>query len=144
MPSWVENATTEYLKRMPPELKIELIEIPMAKRGRDNNTEVACQKEGEQILAVIPPRDHVIALTINGKSWDTPGLAEQLEKWKMSGMDYSLLIGGPDGLHSCCLQRAQQHWSISALTLPHPLVRVVLVEQLYRAWTILNNHPYHR
>lgn len=144
MPSWVEEATGEYLKRIPAELKIEFKEIPLAKRGRDNNPEVARQKEGEQILAAITPGDQVVALEVGGKSWDTPQLAGQLEKWQMSGVNYNLLIGGPDGLHKGCLQRAQQHWSLSPLTLPHPLVRVVLVEQLYRAWTILNNHPYHR
>jgi len=144
MPSWVEEATGEYLKRMPAELKVEFREIPLAKRGRDNNPEVARLKEAQQILEAIPSGDQVIALEVGGKSWDTSQLAAQLEKWQMSGANYSLLVGGPDGLDPRCLQRAQQQWSLSPLTLPHPLVRVVLVEQLYRAWTILNHHPYHR
>lgn len=144
MPSWVEDATAEYLKRMPPELQIVFKEVPLAKRGRDNNPEVACHREGEQVLAAIAPGDQVVALEVGGKSWDTPQLARQLETWQMSGTNYSLLVGGPDGLAEECLDRAQQMWSLSPLTLPHPLVRVVLAEQLYRAWTIINNHPYHR
>ena len=96
------------------------------------------------MLKAIPDGDKVIALDVKGKSWSTEELAQQLGDWQMSGDNYSLLIGGPDGLSPQCLARAGCRWSLSNLTLPHPLVRVLLAEQLYRAWTITVNHPYHR
>jgi len=92
----------------------------------------------------IDPRERVIALDVKGKSWSTEKLSEQMVDWQMQGSNIALLVGGPDGLSSQCLQRAEQRWSLSALTLPHPLVRVLLAEQLYRGWTILKNHPYHK
>ena len=92
----------------------------------------------------LPEGDRVIALDVRGSAWSTEQLAEELSDWQMAGTNVSLLIGGPDGLSRDCLQRARQRWSLSALTLPHPLVRVVLAEQLYRAWTITAGHPYHR
>ena len=101
-------------------------------------------QESKRILSQIDASDHVVALDVIGKSWSTPELAEHLASWQQLGSDISLVIGGPDGLDPACLQRANQRWSLSALTLPHPLVRVMLAEQLYRAWTILQNHPYHR
>lgn len=144
IPDWVAQGTAEYLKRMPVDLKVEIREIPLAKRGRDNNPEVACHKEGELILAAIPAGDNIIALDVHGRSWSTETLAKRMEGWRMSGSNYSLLIGGPDGLSPACVNRAQELWSLSELTLPHPLVRVLLTEQIYRAWTIINHHPYHR
>jgi 23S rRNA (pseudouridine1915-N3)-methyltransferase len=144
MPAWVEQGVQDYAVRMPRELKLEWREIPLAKRGKDNNAEALCRREGEQILKFIPERDKVIALDVQGKSWSTQELAQQLGDWQMSGDNYSLLIGGPDGLSPQCLARADRRWSLSNLTLPHPLVRVLLAEQLYRAWTITVNHPYHR
>jgi 23S rRNA (pseudouridine1915-N3)-methyltransferase len=101
-------------------------------------------REGELILKVIPTGDKVIALDVEGKRFATAQLAQKLEAWQMSGDNYSIVIGGPDGLCGACLARADQRWSLSDLTLPHPLVRVMLAEQLYRAWTITINHPYHR
>jgi len=86
----------------------------------------------------------VIALDVLGKSWSTEQLSGQLDQWLASGQDIVLLVGGPEGLSKACLQRADQKWSLSALTFPHPLVRVILAEQLFRAWSILSNHPYHR
>ncbi len=100
--------------------------------------------EKKKILAAVAPADKVIALDVRGKSWSTEQLAQQLKDWQMSGDNYSILIGGPDGLSPACLARADLCWSLSDLTLPHPLVRVLLAEQLYRAWTITVNHPYHR
>jgi 23S rRNA (pseudouridine1915-N3)-methyltransferase len=96
------------------------------------------------MLAALAPRDHVIALDVRGRSIGTEQLAAQLAQWRMSGDNVSLLVGGPDGLAANCLARAQERWSLSALTLPHPLVRIVVAEQLYRACAINNNHPYHR
>lgn len=144
MPAWVTQGVSEYDRRMPRELKIQWRDIPLARRGRDTSAAALRAKEGEKILAAIAPADKVIALDVRGKSWSTEQLAEQLGHWQMSGDNYSLLIGGPDGLSQECLSRASQRWSLSDLTLPHPLVRILLAEQLYRAWTINTNHPYHR
>jgi len=96
------------------------------------------------MLATIPERSLVVALDVGGRAWDTPALAARLQEWLQSGRDIVLLVGGPDGLSGDCLRRADLRWSLSALTLPHALVRVVLAEQLYRAWTIISGHPYHR
>ena len=144
MPPWVSQGVDEYSKRMPRELKIQWKELPLAPRGKSTNSQQLKEKEGEQILKAIPAGDRVIALDVRGKPLSTEKLAEQLGDWQMSGDNYSLLIGGPDGLSSACLDRAQRRWSLSELTLPHPLVRILLAEQLYRAWTITVNHPYHR
>jgi 23S rRNA (pseudouridine1915-N3)-methyltransferase len=144
MPAWVEQAVLDYGLRMPRELKLQWREIPLAKRGKDNNAEALCRREGEQILKAVPAGDQVIALDVKGVSWSTEQLALKLGDWQMSGNNFSLLIGGPDGLSPEALQRATLRWSLSNLTLPHPLVRVLLAEQLYRAWTITVNHPYHR
>jgi 23S rRNA (pseudouridine1915-N3)-methyltransferase len=144
MPAWVEQGVEEYGRRMPRELKLEWREIPLARRGKDSRPQQLCAREGQQLLKAVPAGDRVIALDVRGKRISTEQLAQQLESWQMSGDNYSLLIGGPDGLSSDCLERAEQRWSLSDLTLPHPLVRVLLAEQLYRAWTITVNHPYHR
>ena len=144
MPAWVTQAVAEYGKRMPRELKLDWHDIPLARRGKDANAQKLCEREGEQMLKAVSARDRVIALDVLGKRISTGQLAEQLSSWQMSGDSYSLLIGGPDGLAPQCLERADLRWSLSDLTLPHPLVRVILAEQLYRAWTITVNHPYHR
>lgn len=144
MPAWVTQGVDEYSKRMPRELRVEWKELPLARRGKDANPRQLCEKEGELILKAIPSGDRVIALDVRGKSLSTEQLAQQLSGWQMSGDNYSLLIGGPDGLSPQCLERAERRWSLSELTLPHPLVRILLAEQLYRAWTITVNHPYHR
>lgn len=149
MPDWVEAGVAEYRKRLPPELQLEIREIALAPRGKKKNGKNAdiaraLQQEGTAMLAAITTRDIVIALDVQGKSFSTEQLAAQLAQWQLNGENISVLVGGPDGLAAECLQRAQQRWSLSALTLPHPLVRVLFAEQLYRAWSINNNHPYHR
>lgn len=144
MPAWIEAGVDEYRKRLPPELTLEIREIPLAKRGKNADLARAVAQEGAAMLAAIPARDQVIALEVGGRSLSTPQLAEQLRGWQMAGDHISLLVGGPDGLAAECLQRAAARWSLSALTLPHPLVRVLVAEQLYRAWTINSHHPYHR
>ena len=144
MPSWVTQAVDEYCRRLPRELKLLWREIPLARRVRDSKPEALSEREGEQILKAVPAGDTIIALDVLGERISTPKLAQHLEDWQMSGRNYSLLIGGPDGLSPQCLQQASARWSLSDLTLPHPLVRVILAEQLYRAWTITVNHPYHR
>jgi len=144
MPKWVEQGVDEYCKRLPPELKLEVKEIALGKRGKGADIRRAIASEGQQMQAAIGDRDRVVALDVKGKPWSTEQLAGNLRDWQLGGANISLLVGGPDGLAQECLDRADQHWSLSALTLPHPLVRIVLAEQLYRAWTINNNHPYHR
>jgi 23S rRNA (pseudouridine1915-N3)-methyltransferase len=144
MPAWVNQGVDEYCKRLPREMSLTWRELPLARRGKDATTEQLCAAEGEQILKTIASGDRVIALDVTGKRISTEKLAGQLGDWKMSGDNYTFLIGGPDGLSPACLSRADQRWSLSDLTLPHPLVRIVLAEQLYRAWTITVNHPYHR
>lgn len=144
MPSWVEEGYGGYAKRLPRDFPVEVIELALGPRGKNGSVEKAIEKEGQQMLAAIPAGDKVIALDVKGKPWSTEQLASNLESWRMEGFNYSLLIGGPDGLSKECLAKADLKWSLSALTLPHPLVRIVLIEQLYRAWTVLNNHPYHK
>ena len=143
MPSWVETGFEEYRKRMPTELKLDLIEIPLNAKGKASSSQ-SKENQGQALLKAINKQDRVIALDVLGKSMSTESLAMQLSSWQMNGQDICLLIGGPDGLSSDCLERADMKWSLSDLTLPHPLVRVLLMEQLYRAWTINKNHPYHR
>ncbi len=144
MPGWVEQGFAEYHKRFHREVNLSLREIPLAARGKDNHPEQYMLREAAAIRQALPERDRLIALDVRGESWSTEQLAQQLSRWQMDGDNISLLLGGPDGIHPGLLQEADLRWSLSPLTLPHPLVRVVLVEQLYRAWTINARHPYHR
>jgi len=143
MPSWIEAGFSEYHKRMPPELRVEVVEIPLGQRGKNQDLTRALTREGQAMLRTIGD-DRVIALEVTGKSWSTEQLASNLHGWQLDGRNVSMLIGGPDGLARECLARAECRWSLSNLTLPHPLARVVLMEQLYRAWSINAGHPYHR
>ncbi len=144
MPDWVVQGWAEYFKRLPKDVKLELIELPLGSRGKTTNSQKTKREEGERILAAIDSSDWVVALDVLGKSWSTEQLSDTIARWQMDGQTVCLLIGGPDGLDDNVLGRAQQKWSLSALTLPHPLVRVVLIEQIYRALSLLNNHPYHK
>lgn len=145
MPRWVLDAYHDYHKRFTADLKLHLIEIPAETRGKNADIERIKQREGEKILAAIPSDvEYVIALEVKGKPWSSEQLADQLRNKQTHGQSIALLVGGPDGLSDECRQQAHVHWSLSALTLPHPLVRVIVAEQLYRAYSILKNHPYHR
>jgi 23S rRNA (pseudouridine1915-N3)-methyltransferase len=144
MPAWVNTGYQEYARRLPAELNIELVEMSMAQRRKGEAPDRAIELEGKAMLKALSRDDHVVALDVEGKAWSTEQLAKNLRTWQGSGSNISLLIGGPDGLDKQCLERANQRWSLSAMTLPHPLVRVVLIEQLYRAWSINAGHPYHR
>ena len=144
MPAWVETGFQEYVRRFPKDMPFELLEIPAGKRGKNADIKRILEKEGEQTLAAIPKGNRIVTLDIPGKPWTTEQLAEQLERWKQDGRDVSFLIGGPEGLAPSCKAAADQSWSLSPMTLPHPLVRVVVAESLYRAWSITANHPYHR
>lgn len=142
MPAWVQQGYSDYAKRMPRGCALELVEIAPGKRQR--GTERAMADEGKAMLGRIDRDDAVIALDVKGKPWSTDTLAANMHDWLADGRDRALLVGGPDGLAPECLARAEQRWSLSALTLPHPLVRIVVAEQLYRAHSLLSNHPYHR
>lgn len=144
MPTWVSEGYEEYARRLSHECSLKLTEIPAEKRGKNADVAQLTRKEGDRLLAAFPKGAHGVALDVLGKPWSTEELARQLEIWLRSGDDVALLVGGPDGLDPRCLERAGARWSLSKLTLPHPLVRVVVAEQLYRAWTILKGHPYHR
>lgn len=144
MPDWVIKGYDEYTRRMPRECSVKLVEIAPGHRGKNANINKAISDEGERMLAAIPKGALVVALDERGKPWSTRQLSQQLDGWMHEGCDIALLVGGPDGLAQPCLELARNKWSLSALTLPHPLVRIVLAEQLYRAWSLLNGHPYHR
>ena len=144
MPAWVEQGYQEYARRMPADCSLELIEISPGHRSKNASIEKAMQQEAEALRKAIRPQDHVVALAVEGKPWSTEQLSRELEGWRMQGGDVALLIGGPDGMTPDIMSLARQRWSLSNLTLPHPLVRVLMAEQLYRAWTILQGHPYHK
>lgn len=144
MPSWVEQGYQEYAQRMPTEAKLELKEIAPGKRGKNADIKRIVQDEGQRIQAAIPKNNRIVVLDVKGKALSTEQLAERLGDWMQSGQDISLLVGGPEGLSDDCIAMADEKWSLSPLTFPHPLVRVILSEQLYRAWSVLRNHPYHR
>lgn len=138
------EGVSEYQKRFPREWRFEWLEIPLATRAKTQSVAKVIAEEGEAVLKHIDAKEWVVALDVQGKPWSTEVLAHQVAQWQLDGVNISILIGGPNGLFSGCLKRANQRWSLSSLTLPHPLVRVLLTEQLYRAWSILQNHPYHK
>jgi 23S rRNA (pseudouridine1915-N3)-methyltransferase len=144
MPAWVTAGYQEYANRLPRHCPLLLQEIEPGLRAHGSDPGRAKREESERLLKAIPANSWVVALDGRGKSWSTEQLAEQWEKWQQSGRDIVFLIGGPEGLDPASLSRADQKWSLGSLTFPHPLVRVMLAEQLYRAWSILSNHPYHR
>lgn len=140
MPAWVQHGFAEYAKRLSRELPLDLIEV--SAKSRDPARMMA--EEGAALLAAIPKGAHAVALDGRGKPWSSEELARQLAQWRMQGKDLAFLIGGADGFAPAVLERADQRWSLGPLTLPHPLVRVVIAEQLYRAASLLGGHPYHR
>lgn len=143
-PSWVKEGFEEYTQRLPASCRLNLIEIPLQKRTKQTDLLRLQRQEAKQMLAAIIPGSWVIALDEHGQHWDSQQLAQQLARWMQTYHTLTLLVGGPEGLAQECLQSAQQHWSLSSLTLPHQLVRIVVAEQVYRAWSLLNHHPYHR
>ena len=144
MPAWVEAGYAEYAKRMPPECTLQLVEVEPLRRGKTGGADLARGEEAERLLKAIPKGVGVVALDGRGAGWSTEDLSRELAGWLGGGRDQALLVGGPDGLAQACLDRADQCWSLSRLTFPHPLVRVILAEQIYRAWSLLKGHPYHR
>lgn len=144
MPSWVTQGVDEYLRRMPNECLVKFVELPLGTRAKAKNIKQAMQQEEKSILAAIPNNSIVIAMEVKGKIWSTETLSEKMQDWMQSGKDVTLLVGGPDGMTQTCINKAAEKWSLSNLTLPHPLVRIVLAEQLYRGLMIIKNHPYHK
>lgn len=144
MPTWVRDGYEEYARRLPPECALNLVEIPAGRRGKNVDLARLVREEGARLLAAIPKGAAVVALEVGGRAWSTEQLARQLENWMAGGSDLALLVGGPDGLSDAARSAAPLHWSLSPLTLPHPLVRIIVAEQLYRAWSLLRGHPYHR
>ena len=144
MPDWVQAGYAEYAKRLPHECRLRLHEIPAGKRTKGTDLVRLTRDEGARQLAAVPPGSRIVALDRNGRDLDTQALAGRIEKQLGAGQDLALLVGGPEGLAPECLAAAHERWSLSKLTLAHPVVRVVLAEQLYRAWSILRGLPYHR
>ena len=144
MPTWVSSGFEEYQKRFPRNMSLDLVEITPQKRGKKAELGKIKSQEGEALLAAVPKGHRIVTLEVHGRPWTTPQLAQQMAGWQMDGRNVSLLIGGPEGLSDACLAAAEQRWSLSPLTLPHPIVRVIVAESLYRAWSLNNNHPYHR
>lgn len=139
MPDWVAAGWNEYARRMPPHLLLNLDTVAGAGRSDDPAAD-----EAERLAKRLPEPGRIIALEPGGKPWTTDRLAGNLADWQHDGDPVIFLVGGADGLHADLVARAHQRWSLSPLTLPHMLVRVVVAEQLYRAWSITANHPYHR
>ena len=143
-PSWVDDAFGIYSGRFPREWKFRLDSIATVRRGKSDKTKKAMQAEGEQILAKIVADEQVVLLDERGKQLTSSGLASRLSDWQTDGRDLCFIIGGPDGVSAACRERANSAWSLSSLTLPHGLARVLFAEQMYRAWTLQVGHPYHR
>ena len=141
---WERDGYLEYARRMPPELALELHEIAASKRARRDSDQRRIEEEGRRLMAAIPGGARVVALDERGAAWTTRELASRIERWMQEGRALALLIGGADGLAPACVDSADHRWSLSPLTLPHGLVRIVVAEQLYRVSTILRRHPYHR
>ena len=144
MPKWVEQGVAEYEPRLPREWRFEIVEIPVAARGDNADIARLKQAEGGKMQRAIPAGADVIAFDERGELLSTMEWAKAVEGWQRHGRDVALLVGGPDGLAPECLARANRRWSLSKLTLPHGLVRVTVLEQLYRAWSVTAGHPYHR
>jgi 23S rRNA (pseudouridine1915-N3)-methyltransferase len=143
-PAWVDDGAADYANRLRGRCSLEIKTVPLARRTATMPVERAINDEGERMLALVPPGAHVVARLETGKPWSTAELARKLDAWMQRGAPIALLVGGPDGMSAACEGRANERWSLSSLTLPHGLVRVIVAEALYRAWSVLENHPYHR
>jgi 23S rRNA (pseudouridine1915-N3)-methyltransferase len=143
-PGWVAEGFAEYQKRLSHWLPLELVEVAPGLRGKGRDAARATADEGARVLAALPRQAQVVALDGRGKAWSSEQLAQRLEHWRQQGRDLAFLIGGPEGHSGDVLAAAHESWSLGPLTLPHMLVRLVLAEQLYRAASLLANHPYHR
>jgi len=143
MPDWITTGCNEYIKRMPRELAIEIIEIKPDKRSNDKKNPAVQEAEAKRILKAAN-KDYLVACDENGEEKTTLQLADKLKSWQKMGRDVSIVVGGADGLDPALIKQADWCWSLSKLTLPHAFVRVLLAEQLYRAHSVIQNHPYHK
>ena len=143
-PAWVADGFGEYQKRLSRWLPLELFEVEPGQRGKGRDVARAIADEGSRVLSALPRNTQVVTLDVLGKAWTSEQLAQRLEHWRTLGRDLTLLIGGPEGHAPDVLARADEAWSLGPLPLPHMLVRLVVAEQLYRAASLLANHPYHR
>ncbi len=144
MPAWVDTGCDDYLRRLPREIKPELVTIPLAARRGNQSARRQQERESELMLDKLSPGSLNLALDESGETWSSRDWSRQLQRWMLEHPRVNLLIGGPDGLSPQCLEACRQRISLGRMTLPHALVRIVLLEQLYRSWTILQGHPYHR
>lgn len=144
MPKWVDAAYKEYASRMPRHCSLELVEIAAKKRGKNADIPRILRDEGLALQEAIPQGALSIALDRKGKHISTDDLASSMQNWIDENRDVALLVGGPEGIDPACMQQVQQKWSLSAMTFAHPLIRVMVAEQMYRAWSIIGNLPYHR
>lgn len=143
-PTWVDDAFDRYTDRYPREWKFRLDTLPTVRRSKNDKTRQARDAESKQVLARLSKTEQVVLLDEQGTQLTSPSLAERLADWQRSSRDLSFVIGGPDGVSEACRQRADFVWSLSRLTLPHGLARILFAEQLYRAWSLQTGHPYHR
>lgn len=145
MPTWVEDGVKTYQRRLTQEVTFSVQEVVIKKRQKNQDSEQLKRLEGEKLLALAAKCDYVVALDVKGKALSTVAMAEQLQSWQNSSYHrIGVMVGGAEGLSTACLKEADTKWSLSSLTFPHPLVRVIVAEQVYRAWTILKSHPYHK
>ena len=143
MPDWVSRGVEEYAKRMPREVPVEWCEIPASKRSRDT-AERRMLEEAKEIERRLKDQESIVVLDVDGTVVSTEAIAAAMMTWRDQGTQIAFVIGGPDGVQSQLKAKAIAKWSLGRITLPHPLARVVLAEQLYRAWSINAGHPYHR
>jgi 23S rRNA (pseudouridine1915-N3)-methyltransferase len=143
-PSWVDTAFENYSQRLPQQWQFRLDLIATAPRTKNSAAETAKLAEGQKVLAKIKAPECVVVLDERGKEFSSQELAARLDDWQSDGRDLTFVIGGPDGVSEACMDRADLRWSLSKLTLPHGLARVIFAEQLYRAWSLTTGHPYHR
>ena len=143
-PSWVDEAFDAYAARLPREWKFRLEKVATVRRAKNIDVSAAVEAEGRQVLALTKDAEQIVVLDERGAGLSSVGLSERLSAWQSAGRDLSFVIGGPDGVSRELTARADFRWSLSKLTLPHGLARVLFAEQLYRAWSVLTGHPYHR
>ena len=144
MPTWVQQTFAEYNGRLPVKQQIELVEIAPIHRSKSISTDKARQMEAQSILDSVKNNEKIVLLDEKGKMISTRNLSESISQWQMNGDDIAIIIGGADGVDKNIKKQAHKTWSLSALTFPHPLVRVIIMEQIYRSYSLLSNHPYHR
>lgn len=144
MPDWVNQGTNEYAKRLKDGVQLKIVEIPLIRRSKSSDLSRILEKESELIRDALPNNARLIALEIEGKAFSSEELASKISQLQQTSSHFCFIIGGPEGLSQEILKLCDERWSLSKLTLPHPLVRIILLETLYRAWSIINNHPYHK